>query len=83
MSLRRMSTVKKKWFGGQRTREQKRGLAWLLLRNLVLMVLRVEHMVACKLACECKRKRGGKKGETGRQGDGERETERSQNFKKM
>ena len=31
------------------------------------MVLRVEHMVACKLAHECKRKREGKKGETGRQ----------------
>ena len=37
---------------------------------MVLLVLRVEHIVACKLGCKCKRKNGGKTGE------GHRETEK-------
>ena len=47
---------------------------------MVLVVLRVEHIVACKLGCKCKKKRGGK---TGRQGDRERErtTEREEDTK--
>ena len=38
------------------------------------MVLRVEHIVACKLGCKCKRKRGWKRQE--RQGDRKAEKER-------
>ena len=42
---------------------------------MVLMVLRVEHIVACKLGCKCKRKRGGKARETKRWRDRDRAKE--------
>ena len=47
----------------------------MLYRLMVLMVLRVEHIVACKLGCKCKRKRGGKARETKRWRDRDRAKE--------